>query len=503
MFAELIIYITNLLQQPIWTQFFLILYTIGAVFVSIYTVGQFHLLSIYLRKNKSYKRVAPQYEVNNWPKVTVQLPMFNELYVADHVIDACAKLDYPSDKLEIQVLDDSTDETFEIVTKRAAYWQAKGIDVVVIHRENRQGFKAGAMAEATPIAKGEFIAIFDADFRPHPDFLKQTIGYFQEEKVGVVQGRWGHLNRNYNLLTRAQSVLHDAFFIVEQQAREIGGYFLRFNGSAGIWRKSCIDDAGGWSGETLSEDYDLCLRAQLKGWKIVYDVNAVAPAELPVHMIDFKAQQYRWTKGRGQIIKKLLWTIVKADLKPMVKVHAIFDMLNVIILIGIFLFAITSIPIVMMMQDNAYVQDVLFYVSFSLLNVLIAPVFTWLVLRYYQKTTWGRIKEMFGYFVPFAILMIGTPMFLLVSLVDGFLNKKSFFHRTSKYNAIDKTVSWKDKMYSPTEVPIVTWFEAVLAVFFVLAILVDFSLFSYGFLPFHITLFLGYSFVFVQSFRRA
>lgn len=503
MFAEIITTLTNILQQPFWTQVILALYTLGAILVSVYTIGQFHLLFIYLRKIKTYKRVAPQYAEQDWPKVTVQLPMFNELYVAEHVIDACAKLDYPADKLEIQVLDDSTDETFKIATKRAAYWQEKGIDVVVIHRENRQGFKAGALAEATPIAKGEFIAIFDADFRPHPDFLKQTIGYFQEENVGVVQGRWGHLNRTYNLLTRAQSVLHDAFFIVEQQAREMAGYFLRFNGSAGIWRKTCIDDAGGWSGETLSEDYDLCLRAQLKGWKIVYDVDAVAPAELPVTMIDFKAQQYRWTKGRGQIIKKLLWPILKADLKPMVKIHAVFDMLNVIILIGIFLFAITSIPIVLMMQNNELVQQVLFYVSGSLLNVLIAPVFTWLVLKKYQSSIWGRTKEMFGYFIPFAILMIGTPMFLIVSLVDGFLNKKSFFHRTSKYNAIDKTVSWKDKMYSPTEVPTVTWFEAVLSVFFVLAILVDLKLFSYGFLPFHITLFLGYSFVFVQSFRRA
>ncbi|TNE69256.1 glycosyltransferase [bacterium] len=503
MLAELISYLTTYFEASIGQFIILTLYITGAVLITIYSVGQFHLLFIYLKKNAAYSRKAKVYKDDEWPYVTVQLPMFNELYVAEHVIDACAKLDYPLNKLEIQVLDDSTDETLEIVNKSASAWRQKGVDIAVIHRENRNGFKAGALAEATPIAKGDFIAIFDADFRPYPDFLKKTIGYFEDPEVGVVQGRWGHLNRNYSLLTRAQSLLHDAFFIVEQQAREIAGYFLRFNGSAGIWRKSCIADAGGWSGETLSEDYDLCLRAQMKKWKIIYDVNVEAPAELPVTMTDFKAQQYRWTKGRGQIIKKLLIPVLKSDASTIVKIHAMFDMLNVLILVGIFLLAIASIPIVMMLPGNEVVQRVLLYFSISLINVLLAPWYSWLVMKYYETSLLMRLKEMVITFLPFAILIIGSPFFLLVSLFDGFFNKKSHFHRTSKYNAIHKEITWKDKLYSPKDVSGFTWFEAILAAFFAFGVIVDIGMKSLGFLPFHITLFLGYSFVFVQSFRRA
>lgn len=503
MFAEITTQLNYLLDSTLFIYILLFIYSAGAFFITIYSIGLYHLLFIYLFNRKKYKRVAPQYEDEDWPYVTVQIPMYNELYVAEHVIDSCASIDYPKDRFEIQVLDDSTDETINIVNSRAKFWKSKGIDIQVVHRENRKGFKAGALAYAIPLAKGEFIAIFDADFRPNADFLKRTIGFFQDSKVAVVQARWGHLNRNYSLLTRAQSLLHDAFFMIEQQARDMASYFLRFNGSAGIWRKQAITDAGGWSHETLSEDYDLCLRAQLKGWKFIYDHDTVAPAELPVTMSDFKAQQYRWTKGRGQMIKKFLGQLITAKVRPMVKIHAIFDILNVFVLVGILFLGVSSIPIAFLIVSNALVQKVMIYLTVSLINVVLVPWFAWIVMGFYSHSIWTRIMEMIKTFIPFIITMIAAPLFLTVALVDGFFNNYSFFHRTSKYNALDKKVTWKDKLYKPSEISPITWFEGFLALWFVLGIWVDFKTQIYGFLPSHFFLTIGYSFLFMKSFRKA
>ncbi len=501
--SEIITFFQELVKNPGIQQVIIVLYTIGPVLITIYSIGQFHLLYILLKNRKTYKTEAPVYPEGEWPLVTVQIPMYNEMYVAEHVIDACAKLDYPKDKLEIQVLDDSTDKTLEIANKRADYWKEQGLDVVVIHRENRQGFKAGALHEGTQVAKGEFIAIFDADFRPNPDFLYNTVGYFQDEKVGVVQTRWGHLNREYSLLTRAQSLMHDAFFMIEQTARSMAGYFLRFNGSGGLWRKETIADAGDWSGETLSEDYDLCIRAQLKGWKIAYNNEIEAPAELPVTMVDFKVQQYRWTKGRGQVIKKHFWNLITAKLPFMVKVHAVFDLLNVFINVGILLLALMSIPLVFLLQENPEVRTFFMIQSIALINILIAPWFAWIVFDKYADSTKMKWKEMKASFVPFLILLIGFPFFMVVSLIDGFVNKKSFFHRTSKYNALNSNDSWKNKIYSPSEVPAITWFEGILAVTFLLALIIDITIVSVAFIPFHILLTLGFGSIFIQSVRKA
>ena len=501
--TEIISFLQELVKNQAAQYIVIVLYTIGPLLITIYSIGQFHLLYILLKNRKTYKTEAPVYEDGEWPYVTVQIPMFNEMYVAEHVIDACAKLDYPKDKLEIQVLDDSIDETLEIAEKRAEKWREKGVDVVVIHRENREGFKAGALHEGTQVAKGEFIAIFDADFRPNPDFLYLTVGYFQDEEVGIVQTRWGHLNRSYSLLTRAQSLMHDAFFMVEQTARSMAGYFLRFNGSGGLWRKSTIADAGDWSGETLSEDYDLCIRAQLKGWKIAYNNDIEAPAELPVTMVDFKVQQYRWTKGRGQVIKKHFWNLVKAELPFMVKVHAIFDLLNVFINVGILLLALLSVPLVFVLIENPAWITFFTIQSITLINILIAPWFAWIVFDKYADSTKKKWKEMRTSFIPFLILLIGFPFFMVVSLIDGFVNKKSFFHRTSKYNALERKDSWKNKVYSPSEIPVITWFEGLLAIFFAIALLIDVRIFHIAFMPFHTLLILGFSSIFVQSIRKA
>src|ERR671930_1944350 len=257
-----------------------------------------------------------------WPSVTVQLPLYNERYVARRVLEAVGRLDYPRDRLEIQVLDDSTDDTRVIVAEAASQLRARGLTVVHLHRRERTGFKAGALAAGLKEARGEFLAIFDADAVPEPDFLRKTIPHFTEAWLAVVQTRWGHLNREFSLLTVAQALGIDGHFAVEQSARFWGNLLLNFNGTAGVWRKAAIEDAGGWTHDTLTEDLDLSYRAQLRGWRIVYVSNLIAPAEVPVEMNAFKSQQHRWAKGSIQTARKLLPEIVKAPLPLWTKYQA-------------------------------------------------------------------------------------------------------------------------------------------------------------------------------------
>ncbi len=484
----------------------LILYTIGVLLVMGYSVGQFHLVYYYLKYRKDPARhpALPEVAPEDLPTVTVQIPMYNELHVAAQVIDACAGLDYPRHKLEIQVLDDSTDGTVGIVDERAVYWRAQGMDVTVFRRPTRTGYKAGALAEATPSAKGDVIAIFDADFRPQPDFLLRTAPYFVRPEVGMVQARWGHINRGYSLITRAQSLLHDAFFMVEQETRHRAGFFIRFNGSAGLWRKSAIADAGGWQHDTISEDFDLCLRAQLRGWKFLYVKDVEAPAELPVTVHDYKVQQYRWTKGRGQVIRKMLGPLWKADLPGMVKFHAVFDLLNVAIIPGIFIIALTSLWFIVALDRNPWMFTFAALFGISQINIVLVPFFSWVACSHYGKRFTGTLKEFLTTFPPFVFLLVGSTFMMCVALADGFRNRSSaVFHRTAKYNITRKTDTWRSKLYSPREVDPITWFEGALAVYFIGGIFTDIAFGSWGFLPFHISLSIGFTTVFFLSMTKS
>ena len=480
-------------------------YTIAVVIITLYTFGEFHLVYFLVTRNRKNRFHAqlPDVKPENLPTVTVQLPMYNEQYVAAAVIDSCAKLEYPAGKLEIQVVDDSTDETVAIVNERAEYWNSQGVNVKVVHRENRQGFKAGALKDATPSAVGEFIAIFDADFRPNPDFLLRTIPYFQDEKIGIVQGRWGHLNRGYSMLTKSQSIFLDMFFMVEQHARSLAGFFLRFNGSGGVWRKSCIEDAGGWSADTLSEDLDLSFRAQLKGWKVIYDDEIEVPAEIPVNLLDFKAQQYRWTKGKAQVIKKLSKEIRKTKMGFIKKLHIYFDLYNIFAIPSVIILAGLSIPLTFLLLQSDDYNQFLAYFSIGLINVVVAPWFAWLTVRRYNKTAWGTFKEMLTSFFPLVFVLLGITFVQFVSIIDGFFTKNKYFHRTSKYNITGKTGSLKDKIYAPKEVPVITYIEGLLAAYFIWGIVIDITNMTFGFLPFHTILVLGYSFMFLNSFRKS
>lgn len=471
----------------------------------LYSLGQFHLLYYYIKlRNVRQPPFEPGADdISALPFVTVQLPMYNERYVAAAVIDSCAALEYPRDRFELQVVDDSNDDTCAIVDERAAYWNAQGVTVNVVRRANREGFKAGALAEATPLALGEIISIFDADFRPHSDFLLRTVPWFANPNVGAVQARWGHLNRSYSLLTRAQTLLHDAFFIVEQETRHRAGFFIRFNGSAGLWRKKCIEDSGGWQADTLSEDFDLCLRAQMRGWKFIYTCDVEAPAEIPVTVQDYKAQQYRWTKGRGQVIRKHLGALLRTPLPPMVKFHAVFDLLNVIIIPGIFLIAITSSWFTVALKANPWMMVAATMFGISQINIVLVPWFSWVALKHYGKTTSGTAVEFAKTFPPFVFLLVGSTLMMCVALVDGFRDKPSFFHRTAKYNIVNKGDNWRSKLYRPTDVPLLTWFEGLLAVCFMAAFALDVHLRSYAFMPFHISLSIGFTTVFILSLLKS
>lgn len=492
-----------MLESPI-PEILLGLYLICILIITIYTLGEYHLLYFFFTSRKKGRNnpKLPEIKVDDLPKVTVQLPMYNERYVAEAVIDSCAKLDYPTDKLEIQVVDDSDDETIKIVDDCVAKWTSKGIDVKIVRRDTREGYKAGALRDATPMSKGDFLAIFDADFRPNKDFLLNTIPYFQDQKVGIVQTRWGHINRDYSILTKSQSLFLDMFFLIEQQARSLANYFLRFNGSGGVWRKECIEQAGGWSADTLCEDLDLCYRAQLRDWKIIYDITVEAPAELPVNIIDFKAQQYRWIKGKAQVLRKLNKEISATKIPFLKKMHIYFDLYNIVVTPSILILAFLSIPITLIQVQTSEYNLLLSLSSIALLNIFILPSFSWIVINHYTDSKLATIKELIKNIFPFTYLVLGMAVFQFVAMIDGFISNEATFHRTSKYNIVERKDTWKDKVYSPREVPFTTYFEGFIAVFASYGLYIDITKKMYGFLPFHIVLAFAFTYVFINSFRK-
>ena len=301
------------------------LYFACMALLAVYGLHRFFLVILYLRHRPSGPG-APR-PLESYPRLTIQIPLYNEIYVAGRIIDAACALDYPGDRLEIQILDDSTDETRELCRRKVREHRDRGIQIRHLHRSSRQGFKAGALENGLRVATGEFVAIFDADFLPPPDFARRILPWFSDPRVGMVQARWGHLNRGHSPLTRVQSIFLDGHFVIEQAARCRTGRFFNFNGTAGIWRRECIESAGGWQHDTLTEDLDLSYRAQMAGWRFLFLPEVVAPAELPVEMNAFKSQQHRWAKGSIQTGLKLLPAILKdGSLPARIKAEAAFHL---------------------------------------------------------------------------------------------------------------------------------------------------------------------------------
>ncbi len=376
-------------------------------------------------------------EFETLPAVTVQIPVFNERNVALRIIDQATQLDYPAALLQIQVVDDSTDETADIIRARVDQLRAQGVNIEHVHRENRQGFKAGALRDAMAHASGEFIAIFDADFIPNTDFLMQTVHHFSDPEVAMVQGRWGHLNINSNRLTKCQAVMLDSHFALEQQVRYQGGMLFNFNGTAGIWRVSAIVDAGHWSADTLTEDLDLSYRAQLKGWKLIYRNDIVCPAELPADMRAFKSQQHRWAKGGVQVMKKLLGTVWRSNFSIAKKLESTFHLSNnfayFVMLVDTLFLLIPSLI------AREYLQmPFVFWLDIPLLMLASG---SHLIYLFYGQVALGKAKLNALINLPFLLLLgICLAFNNARAALEALANQESEFVRTPKSGETGKTI---------------------------------------------------------------
>ncbi len=471
-----------------------ILFALSLLFIFLFSMSQLHLTWIYLRTNKTNSSPT---EIKSFPYVTIQLPLYNEKYVAERLLEAVTKIEYPKDKLEIQVLDDSTDETTEILKRKIQSLQSSGIDIVLIHRIDRVGFKAGALEDGFKKAKGEFIAIFDADFIPDSDFLLKTIPLFEDTGVGVVQTRWGHLNKNYSLLTQLQSFGLDAHFSIEQSARKAAGSFINFNGTCGVWRKDCIADAGGWSFDTLTEDLDLSYRAQLKGWEFKYLEDVSTPGELPVIMQAIKSQQYRWNKGAAETARKLFLQVLTSKLSLTTKIHAFFHLFNSSVFVSLFVAAFLSIPMLYVKRDHPEIDWIFNAGLIFLLGFLSISFFYWIATKRFYKDSPGK---KFAYLFPqFLIVSMGLSLHNGIAVIEGLLGMKSPFIRTPKFNVINKSDSWSGNTYIKPKLNSLTVLEGLLCLYFIFGIVAGVLMKENGMLVFHIFLALGFGSVFYFS----
>lgn len=417
----------------------LALYFIVLVVLSLYGSHRYYMSWLYYRYRGNLP--MPVGTLAELPRVTIQLPLFNEMYVTERLVDAVCAIEYPRDRFEVQVLDDSTDETTGIAKAKVAEWKAKGVDIVYIHRTNRQGFKAGALQAGLTVAKGEFVAVFDADFVPGPEFLRKTVHYFSDPGVGMVQVRWEHLNREFSLLTHAQAVFLDGHFVIEHTARNRSGRFFNFNGTAGIWRRQAIVDGGGWQHDTLTEDLDLSYRSQLAGWRFVYLPEVVSPAEVPVEMNAFKSQQARWAKGSIQVMKKLLPRILKSDLPRGVKSEAFFHLTaNLCYPLMVVLSALMPIAMIIRFRHGWY------QVLFLDLPFFIAATMS--VLSFYvtsQKEIGQPWRERVKVLPFIMALGIGMCLSQAKAVMEGLLGHESEFTRTPKLGVAGKAQGWAQK----------------------------------------------------------
>jgi cellulose synthase/poly-beta-1,6-N-acetylglucosamine synthase-like glycosyltransferase len=487
--------------------FILVIYAIPLVFIFSYSLVQLSLIINYLG-GLQLAVGGRQSAVGGWqlalgeayPFVTIQLPIYNELYVVERLIDAVAAFDYPKDRFEIQVLDDSTDETVEIISSKLTEIQSLGIDIQHIRRTDRKGFKAGALAYGMKTCKGEFIAIFDADFVPPKDFLQKTIPHFAESNVGVVQTRWQHLNENYSLLTQLQAFGLDAHFTIEQGGRNAKNHFINFNGTAGIWRKSTIEEAGGWEADTLTEDLDLSYRAQMRDWKFVYLENVGCPAELPVTMSAVKSQQYRWTKGAAEcVVKNLRKLLSDSHLSISTRLHGFYHLMNSAVFVAVFFLSILSLP-VMLITSSSDRFDVFFrYTALFQVSWVILGCFYWIS---FQKTGLGFF-EFVKRFVLFLLFMMGLSFHNSIAVVEGWLGRKTPFVRTPKFNVNNQSDSWQGNKYLTKNLGKSTWIELLLMLYFIVVLAIEIYLGNFGLIPFHLMLIVGYGSVLFYTFKQA
>lgn len=484
----------------------IVIYTIALTLIFMYALAQLNLLFNYLsarRKDDNCETFDLSNE-NEVPFVTIQLPVFNEMYVMDRLLDNIALLDYPKDKLEIQVLDDSTDETVSTTLQHVKELQKTGLDIQHITRTDRSGFKAGALKEGLKIAKGEFIAIFDADFLPKPNWLKRTIPYFKDEEIGVVQTRWGHINRNYSLLTKIQAFALDAHFTLEQVGRNSKGHFINFNGTAGVWRKECIIDAGNWEGDTLTEDLDLSYRAQLKNWKFKYLEDVETPAELPVVISAARSQQFRWNKGGAENFRKMLWPVLKSgNISTKTKIHGLLHLLNSTMFLNVFIVAILSIPMLYIKNEYAHLRFYFYFMSFFVVSTIIFFICYWFMYKEIYGSGFKKFFNYIGMFFTFFSIAMGFSLHNSIAVLEGHMGKRSEFVRTPKFNISTIRDTWKGNKYLRKKLSPHVVIEGLLMLYFIFGIYSAFVVGDqggdFGLLPFHLMLVIGFGYVFFKS----
>ena len=454
------------------------LYFLTLVILAILGFHRYVMVWLYFRHKD--KKPLPRPLPERLPRVTIQLPIFNEMYVVDRLLASVAAIRYPSELLQIQVLDDSTDETAAIASRAVEHYRAQGFDIHYLHRDDRTGYKAGALEAGLRSATGEFVLIFDADFVAPADVLERTLGHFGDPKVAMVQARWGHINRSYSLLTDVQSIMLDGHFIMEHGARSRAGRFFNFNGTAGVWRRSAIADAGGWQHDTLTEDLDLSYRAQMKGWRFVYLPDLVSPAELPVEMNAFKTQQQRWAKGSVQVCKKLLPRILASPLPWREKVEATFHLTANMAYPLMVLLAALMFPAMVLRYSMGWAEMVV--VDVPIFLAATASVCAFYVLSQKEQFP-GGWKSKVKYIPAVLGIGIGISINNAIAVMEGLFGKPSEFMRTPKYRIEGQGDDWKTKRYKGRS-SWVPYVELALACYFTFVNLYALTYGLVGTLPF-------------------
>jgi len=465
----------------------LIPYFIVLILLASYGAHRYVLVYLYY-KNRQNQTKEPTQKFAELPRVTVQLPIFNEQYVVERLLDAVCRLQYPLDKLDIQLLDDSTDETIAVASRLVERYAEQGFPIHYLHRANREGFKAGALAEGLKTAKGEFVTIFDADFVPPEDFLLRTIHHFTDPAVGMVQTRWAHINRNYSFLTQVEAILLDGHFVLEHSGRARSGRFFNFNGTAGVWRRRAIDEAGGWQHDTLTEDTDLSYRAQLKGWKFLYLQDVECPAELPVEMTAFKTQQARWAKGLIQTSKKMLPPVLKSNQRFHVKVEAWYHLTSNLSYPLMIVLSVLLLPAMIIRFYQGWFQ--MLYID---LPLFIASTFS--ISSFYlvsQRELFPKSWPRAVLYLPFLMALgIGLTVTNTRAVLEALIGKQSAFARTPKY----RVESRKDKVRANRyrrRLGWVPWLELLIGCYFALTVYYAVENENYITVPFLILFVLGY-----------
>ena len=478
------------------------IYTACLILIFYYSCIQMTLAIAYVRNRKKRKlEEIPLFDSKNAPKVTIQLPMYNEMYVAERIIETAAAFDYPRDKFQIQVLDDSTDETKDIIAAKVAELAATGLNIQHIHRIDRTGYKAGALDDAMDRVQGEFIAIFDADFVPDKDFLIRTMPYFKEG-IGVVQSRWGHLNKTYSLLTELQAFGLNGHFAIEQGGRNASGHFINFNGTAGIWRKTCIEEAGGWEHDTLTEDLDLSYRAQMRGWKFKYLEDVESPAELPITMSALKSQQHRWMKGGAECFIKMWKSLITfPGVKFSDRVHGFAHLFNSSVFVFILILSILSLFVLHIKDSFSDLNWFIQFGAFFIASTLFLSFYYWHSWRDKKGPFLNDLFRFIGRFIQFLTVSMALSLSNAVAVIEGYLGIKSSFVRTPKFNVLIKT-EFKGNKYDKKSLSLINILEGLLMLVFGFTAVQRAVYGDLGMVPFHLMLTCGYGIIFFSTLKE-